>query len=98
MRRRTTRDNRSGKLIEDLRIDGNTSERMLRRALRKSTNVDVVIEVKPDVVEWESAEMSAGDATRYRAATARLIFLAQDRADIQFASKECSRNIARPCN
>ena len=38
------------------------------------------------------------DATRYRAITARGIYLAQDRSDIQYAVKEISRHQQNPTN
>ena len=41
-------------------------------------------------------EMGDDEASRYRAATARLNFLFQDNPDVQFVSKECSRRMARP--
>ena len=47
---------------------------------------------------WEESPMAAGDATQYRAITARLNFLAIDRADIQFAVKEAARKMANPVN
>ena len=40
--------------------------------------------------------MAAVDASLYRAITASLNYLAQDRADIQYACKEASRRMARP--
>ena len=35
-------------------------------------------------------------ATRYRATTARLNYVASDRVDIQYAVKECSRHMSSP--
>ena len=47
--------------------------------------------------ESESNPLMAGqDATKYRAVTARLNFLAQDRTDIQHATKEVSRCMSAP--
>jgi hypothetical protein len=47
--------------------------------------------------ESEGNPLMAGqDATRYRAVTARLNFLAQDRTDIQHATKEVSRCMSAP--
>jgi hypothetical protein len=44
----------------------------------------------------ESPPMAPRDATAYRGITARLNYLAQDRADIQYACKEASRRMASP--
>ena len=44
-----------------------------------------------------SVPMVARDATKYRALTARLNYLAQDRIDLQFPCKEASRRMSRPC-
>ena len=96
MKRRIVRDRDSGKLIEDLWIDHNTSDRVLRRALKAPLNVSVVMEVNAEASDWEEAEMGQQDATKYRAIVARLNFLSQDRADLQFPSKECSRFMAKP--
>ena len=98
MRRRITRDRDSGRLIEDLWIGKNTSERVLRRALRHPTNVKVIMEVSDESDEWLDEEMCQQDATKFRAVAARLNFLAQDRADIQYPSKECSRCMSKPLN
>ena len=37
------------------------------------------------------------EATGYRAAVARCIYLSQDRTDIQYATKELSRKMSNPC-
>ena len=42
--------------------------------------------------------MGPGEASEYRAASARLNYLALDRPDILFASKECSRRMSSPRN
>ena len=49
-------------------------------------------------VAWEDREMTSHDATKYRAVAARCNFLAIDRPDIMFASKECSRCMSKPLN
>ena len=41
-------------------------------------------------------ELIPTEATRYRAITARVNFLAQDRADLLYSAKECSRSMAQP--
>jgi hypothetical protein len=47
--------------------------------------------------EEDRKELEGSEATRYRALTARGIYLAQDRTDIGFGAKELSRNMAKPC-
>ena len=42
--------------------------------------------------------MNDEDATKYRAIVARCNFLSIDRPDLMYASKECSRQMARPTN
>ena len=60
------------------------------------------LQVSIEVVEGEPGQpveeqaMSKDDASRYRAAAARLNFLAQDRPGLQHCSKECSRRMAIP--
>ena len=44
----------------------------------------------------DDVDMCAKDASLYRAITARINFLAQDRSDLQFSSKECSRRMSSP--
>ena len=44
----------------------------------------------------ESELMDENDAKRFRSIAARMNYLAMDRADIQFASKEACRSMARP--
>ena len=44
----------------------------------------------------ESEPLEAAEATRYRALVARANYVAQDRADIQFAVKELSRGMSSP--
>ena len=48
------------------------------------------------ILEDEPELMSAEDSTRFRGLAARCNYLAQDRADIQFACKEASRRMAKP--
>ena len=49
-----------------------------------------------DDEEGDEEEMNYSDATRFRSVCARLNFLAQDRAELQFTSKEISSSMARP--
>ena len=43
-----------------------------------------------------AAELPPGEATKYRAASARLNYLCQDRLDIAYACKEAARKMSRP--
>ena len=47
-------------------------------------------------VEEESPELNARDARAYRGVAARCNYLAQDKVDMQYASKEPSRRMAKP--
>ena len=47
-------------------------------------------------IEDDSPLLNAEEAKLYRGVTARCNYLAQDRVDIQYACKECSRRMARP--
>ena len=47
---------------------------------------------------WEEVELDGKEASEYSAAAARLNYLALDRPDILFASKECSRRMSAPRN
>ena len=46
--------------------------------------------------EGDEEELASAEATKYRALTARAMFLAQDRTDIGFAVKELSRRMSKP--
>ncbi len=46
--------------------------------------------------EGDQEELSAADHTLYRTAVGKLLFVAQDRADIKYATKECARDLATP--
>ena len=48
--------------------------------------------------EQESEPMSLDDASKYRMIVARLNYLAADRPDIQFATKEASKYMSKPSN
>ena len=47
---------------------------------------------------WEDTELGPREAIEYRAAAARLNYLALDRPEILFVSKECSRRMSAPRN
>ena len=44
----------------------------------------------------DAEELSAGDHSIYRTAVGKLLFMAQDRADIKYATKECARELSAP--
>ena len=46
----------------------------------------------------ESGALVGTEATAYREVAARLNFLAMDRTDLQYATKEVAKHIANPCN
>ena len=100
MKRRVTRDVDSGRLLEDLWIGDRTPERLLRRELRMPANLETRVELlavdEPANGDFDDRPMEPHDASLYRAAVARTNFLAQDRCDLQFASKECSRWMSSP--
>ena len=56
----------------------------------------VSIEGVRDTDDKTNPLMKGAQATEYRAVTARLNFLAQDRPDLQYAVKELSRNMSAP--
>ena len=49
-----------------------------------------------DLEDPQTPLLSSREASSYRAISARLNYLAQDRADLQYACKEASRRMARP--
>ena len=51
---------------------------------------------KPWILEQPDELLKADEASKYRSIVARVNFLAQDRADIQFATKEVCRDMSNP--
>ena len=51
---------------------------------------------KPWILEQPDELLKADEASNYRSIVARVNFLAQDRADIQFATKEVCRDMSNP--
>ena len=101
MRRRVTRDTDNGGLMEDLVISALTPEKRVNKSLAKPRNVSVEVyldETEVDDQKWLDSPMEPKEQSLYRAVTARINFLAMDRADLQFASKECSRHMSAPLN
>ena len=85
--RRTTRVTGSTEKLEDLWIDQLTSNRLLHRAFRKPSNIETIVEIQAvNSTECEIAEdlspMVDKDASLFRAISARINFLAQDRPDL----------------
>ena len=62
----------------------------------KNANGSDVTGCKVDINETDT-ELDHKDAYRFRSISARLNFLAADRIDIQFASKEIYRRMSSPC-
>ena len=62
----------------------------------KETKLSVKKVKKLEKLSSESHELSAEDATMFRAVSARANYLAQDRPDIAFACKELCRDFSCP--
>eukprot|EP00973_Karenia_brevis_P046321 6423044-Karenia_brevis.AAC.1 len=48
------------------------------------------------VEEWEEELLGKNEATEYRGLAARLNFMSLDWPELQFAIKQCSRDMANP--
>ena len=101
--RRTTRTADDQILVEDLIMKPGTPEKLITRQFRAPNDIHVVLELADIEQEekdkpWEERLMAPHDQTRYRASAARVNFLAIDRPDLQYASKESSRRMANPTN
>ena len=82
-------------IIRDLSLE--TAGSVLTPGTRAEHDVASAPSGMPSIeLEDEPELMSAEDSTRFRGLAARCKYLAQDRADIQFACKEASRRMARP--
>ena len=46
--------------------------------------------------DWEMIELDPVEAKKYRGVVARLNYMGQDCPDLQFAVKQCSREMAKP--
>ena len=102
VKRRIVRDSVNGVLIDDFRSRYQHKPERIERAMKRRRDIQVEVErhavdEKP-TLPWEEKEMTASEATQYRAVVARCNFLSVDRPDIQFASKECSRCMSSPKN
>ena len=102
MTRRVTRDMNNGRLVEDLWITKSTPVRLLKREFKAAMDVEVRVHVETDKVEveipWGDRELPPDDATLYRAAAARLKYVALDRPDAVHSAKESSRRMSKPTN
>lgn len=98
LKRKTTRDMATHQVLEDLSLQPTTPERIRQRAFNTPRDIKVVVDIGEGSPggNVDDEDMSSADASRYRAAVARMNFLARVRADIQFVLKECSRRMARP--
>ena len=88
--------------MEDLDLRG-CAGRLDKRATRSLRwPMDIQAEVFVDGIEDETSTdpndrlLDARQTTLFRGLVARVNFLAQDRGDLQFASKECSRKMSSP--
>ena len=100
MKRRITR-RADGSLPEDLRKNAKTSERLLDRQLWQPDDLLIEVEIATvgeEPITWDDKPMELKEQSLYRAVVARVNFLSQDRAELLFASKECSRHMSQPCN
>ena len=98
---RVVRDLKSGRLIDELAFNERTTARRLKRQLKMPTDIRtemMIDEVNEDtsVANPDDVELVPKEASLFRAISARINFLAQDRSDLQFASKECSRRMSSP--
>ena len=96
--RAVVRDRALGVAIHDAVVSTHFDKGRLMRALKTPRNVDMVVEVNlaeepsSQPLSWEETVWGPRIASEYRAASARLKYLALDRPDILFVSKECSRH------
>ena len=82
-------------VIRDLGLEGaKAAPTAGTREDQKAASVPVTTQ-KVEVTE-ESPELGAKDARWYRGVAARCNYLAQDRVDLQYATKEASRRMAKP--
>ena len=91
------RDRASGVTIHDTAGSTHFDCSRLPRAFRTPRHVDMVAEINlaedPSVqpLLWDETELCPREASEYRAAAARLNYLAMDRPEIAFATKELCR-------
>ena len=110
MVRRITRDATTRKVIEDLRLPNYLAKRnagidrcydkRIDRKMKQPTDIETEMFILA-VDEGNGNDpldelIDPKDASIYRAIVARVNFLAADRSDVQFASKEASRRMSAP--
>lgn len=111
MVRRITKEARSKKLMEDMELSearvlgtirtNRIVDARIDRAMKAPQDIDVEVEIlamDEDAGEGNplQASLPPKEASLYRAIVAIINFLAADRAELQFASKECSRRMSNP--
>ena len=111
MVRRITRAANSRKVLEDLQLSQSLVQSKLgiagpkdcriNRSMKTPMDDEIEIELIPisavdDIENTLEAALPPKEASLYRAIIARVNFLAADRAELQFASKECSRRMSNP--
>ena len=84
MHRRITRDRDTLELIEDFSVRATGLDRRADKAFKKPRNITVEIAID----NVEEGTISASEQSLYRAVVARVNYLAQDRGDLQDASKK----------
>ena len=85
----------------ELEADPRHAEIVIRELGLENATASKVPGVKPlksNVESDEPEELAREDARRYRAIAARLNYLAPDRFDVGYSTKEAARNMARPLN
>lgn len=96
--RRIVTDKHTGDLVENLWVSPSTCKGKRHKVLRMARDVTVEVDVCA-VDEVKEEELLVGkDVTAFRAISARVNFMAVDRPDVQFCSKEASRCMAAPTN
>ena len=81
---------------------GKDCDSRISRPLKSPEDIQVEVEMMNIDAVDETAEdpllesLPPREASLYRAIVARVNFLASDRSDVQFASKECSRRMSDP--
>ena len=94
----------SGVAIHDSGGSTHFDNGRLNRAFKTLRNVDMIVEVflaeetSSRPFSWEETVLGPREASEYRAASARVNYLALGRPDILLASKECSRRMSSPRN
>jgi len=90
----------NGRVIEDLKVSQQTSSKIMSRELRTRQDIEVqveICEIDEAPQEDDDVPLEGEEHSLYRAVTARINFLSQDRAELLFAAKECSRMMSSPC-